>query len=297
VAERYADQAAGLRRLFARECLRVVSFASGSPGAGKSLLVANVAACLAREGKSVLVFDENAGRRNIASCFGASARYDLSHVIDRQKPIAEVLLKVASGIQVLPAADAVKHLGTLNESQGQALLEGLCALDEPPDVILVDTSPDHPLGFSPLGLAAHDTVIVMTPMPASITDAYALIKKVSLGYDRRNYRVLVNGVRGVEEGRVVFGNIARVTHKKRFARLEFAGCIPLDEHMPKAAALRQPACALYPQSPAAKACRALAGDLLDWRLPDGGTDSGGLEQFVLRLLHLSKYIDPVAIYA
>ncbi|GHU05026.1 site-determining protein [Betaproteobacteria bacterium] len=300
MAERYADQAAGLRRLFARESLRVVSFASGSPGAGKSLLVANVAACLAWAGKSVLVFDENAGRRNIASSFGATdsaAPYDLSHVIDRKKPIADVLLNVAPGIQVLPAADAVKHLGKLNESQGQALLEGLCALEELPDVILVDTSRDHPLGFSPLGLAAHDTVIVMTPMPASITDAYALIKKVSIGYDRRNYRVLVNGVRGVEEGRVVFGNIAQVAHKKRFAHLEFAGCIPLDEHMPRAAALRQPACALYPESPAARACRALADDLLNWRLPDGGSDSGGLEQFVLHLLHLSKYIDPVAIYA
>ncbi|GHU28945.1 site-determining protein [Betaproteobacteria bacterium] len=295
MAEQYADQAAGLRRLFARKRLHVVSFAAGSPGAGKSLLVANVAACLAREGKSVLVFDENAGRRDIASCFGTSTRYDLSHVIDRKKSIADVLLNVAPGIQVLPAATAVKQLGTLNEVRRRALLAGLCALDEPPDVILVDTSLDHPLGFSPLGLAAHDTVIVMTPMPASITDAYALIKKVSLGYARRNYRVLVNGVRGVEEGRAVFGNIARVAHSKRFARLEFAGCIPLDEHMPRAAVMGQPVGGLYPESPAAKACRTLADELLDWRLPDG--ESGGLEQFILHLLHLSKHIDPVAIYA
>jgi flagellar biosynthesis protein FlhG len=298
VAEQYADQAAGLRRLFARKCLHVVSFAAGSPGAGKSLLVANVAACLAREGKSVLVFDENAGRRDIASCFGATryaTRYDLSQVIDSKKSIADVLLNVAPGIQILPAATAVKQLGTLNEVRRQALLAGLGALDEPPDVILVDTSQNHPLGFSPFGLAAHDTVIVMTPMPASITDAYALIKKVSLGYARRNYRVLVNGVRGVEEGRAVFGNIARVAHSKRFARLEFAGCIPLDEHMPQAAVMGQPVGGLYPESPAAKACRTLTDELLDWRLPDGESD--GLEQFVLHLLHLSKHIDPVAIYA
>ncbi|MDR3055312.1 MAG: MinD/ParA family protein [Zoogloeaceae bacterium] len=295
MSEQYADQAAGLRRLFARECLRVVSFAAGSQGTGKSLLVANVADCLAQQGKSVLVFDENAGRRDIASCFGATARYDLSHVIDRKKPIADVLLSVAPGIQVLPAADAVRQIGKLNEAQGQALLAGLCALDEPPDVILVDTSNDYPLGFSPLGLAAHDTVIVMAPTPASITEAYALIKKVSLGYDMHNYRVLVNGVRGVEEGRAIFGNIADVTHRRRFARLEFAGCIPQDEHMPQAAALRQPVGGLYPESPAAKACRVLANDLLNWRLSDG--EFRGLEQFVLHLLHSSKQINPVAIYA
>lgn len=298
MAEQYADQAAGLRRLFARERLRVVTFAAGSPGVGKSLLVANVAACLAQQGKTVLVFDENvgrSGRRTVASCFGAAVRHDLSHVVDRQRSMAEVLVPVAPGIQVLPAAGAVGQLGKLDEAQRRALLAGLCALDEQPEVILVDASPDHPLGFSPLGLAAHDTVIVMAPTPASITDAYALIKKVSLGYARRNYRVLVNGVRGVEEGRAVFGNIARVTHGRRFARLEFAGCVPLDEHMQRAATLCQPVGGLYPDSAAAKACRSLAADLLEWRLPDG--EPGGLEQFVQHLLHLSRHIDPVAIYA
>lgn len=294
MAELHVDQAAGLRRLFAQERLRVVAFAAGSPGVGKSLLVANVAACLAQLGKSVLVLDENT-KRNIASCFGAVARHDLQQVVDREKSLPDVLLSVAPGIQVLPAAKAVKKLGKLNEQQQRTLLASLSALDEPADVILVDASPDHPLGFSPLALAAHETVIVMSPTPASITDAYALIKKVSLGYARRNYRVLVNGVRGSEEGRAVFGNIARVTHSRRFARLEFAGCVPLDERMHQAASLSQPVGCLYPESPAAKACRKLAGDLLDWRLP--GEDSGGVEQFVQQLLHLSQHIDPVAIYA
>ncbi|MDR2787784.1 MAG: AAA family ATPase [Candidatus Accumulibacter sp.] len=289
------DQAAGLRRLFARKCLRVVSFAAGTPGVGKSLLIANVAACLARLDKTVLIFDENAGQRNIASCFGATARYDLTQVIERERPIAEVLLRVAPGIQVLPVAGAAGQLGTLNEAQKQALLAGLGALSESPDVILVDTSPDHPLGFSPLGLAAYDTVIVMAPMPASITDAYALIKKVSLCYARRNYRVLINGARSVEEGRAVFGNVARVTHSRHFARLEFAGCVPFDDHLQRAAALCQPVGDLYPDSPAADACRALAGELLGWQLPEN--ESGGLEQFVQHLLHLSRHIDPVAIYA
>ncbi|MDR3221575.1 MAG: AAA family ATPase [Candidatus Accumulibacter sp.] len=295
MAEPYADQAAGLRRLFARKRLRVVSFAAGTAGVGKSLLVANLASCLAQLGQTVLVFDENAGRRTVASCFGASARYDLAQVIDRQKSIAEVLLDVAPGIQVLPAAGAAGQFGRLDEPRKRALVAGLGALDEPPDVILVDTSPDHPLGFSPLGLAAHDTVIVMAPTPASITDAYALIKKVSLCYARRDYRVLINGARSVKEGRAVFGNIAQVTHGQQFAHLEFAGCVPLDERLRQAAALGQPVGGLYPESPAAKACRALAGELLDWQLPE--EESGGLEQFIQHLLHLSRHIDPVAIYA
>jgi flagellar biosynthesis protein FlhG len=295
VAELHADQAAGLRRLFSRKRLRVTSFAAGTPGVGKTLLVANIAVCLAQMGKTVLVFDENAGRRDVAACFGAEARHDLAQVIAREKSIADVLLRVAPDIRVLPAAGAVGQLGTLDEAQTQALLAGLGALDESPDVILVDTSPNHPLGFSPFGLAAHDTVIVMAPTPASITDAYALIKKVSLCYDRRDYRVLVNGARGVREGRAVFGNVARVAHGQRFARLEFAGCIPLDDHLRQAAVLRQPVSRLYPGSPAAEACRTLAGELLTWQMSND--DSEGIERFVQHLLHLSRHIDPVAIYA
>jgi flagellar biosynthesis protein FlhG len=290
-----ADQAAGLRRLFARERLRVASFAAGSPGVGKSLLVANLAACLARRGRKVLVLDENAGKKDVASCFGVAVRHDFADVLDGARSMAEVLLDAAPGVRVLPMAVAAGRFGRMDEPRRRALETELGALDAPPDVLLADTSLDHPLGFSPLSLAAHHVVIVMAPTPASITDAYALIKKVSLCYARRDYRVLVNGARGPEDGRPVFGNVARVAHGRRFARLEYAGCVPLDERLPRAAALGQPVDGLYPDSPAARACRALAGELMDWPLPEEGL--GGLEQFVRQLLHFCQHIDPVAVYA
>ncbi|MDR1709164.1 MAG: AAA family ATPase [Candidatus Accumulibacter sp.] len=298
MAERRGDQAAGLRRIFSGERLRVVAFVSGGPGAGKSLIVANLAACLAQRGKSVLMIDENAGRQNLAACFGAAARGDLADVIDGGLPMNEALLRVAPGVQLLAAAGAVGQLGHLSEAQGRALLAAFGALDEPPDAVLVDASPDHPLGFSPLGLAAQDAVIVVSPAPASITGAYALIKKVSLTYARRNYRVLVNGAPGERQARAVFGNIARVAHGRRFARLEYAGAVPFDEHLRRAALLCQPVGALYPDAPAAAACRALAAELPEWRSPEAEDDApGGLEQFALRLLNLSRLLEPAAIYA
>ena len=294
MAELYADQAAGLRRLFSREHLRVITFASGSRGVGKSILVANLAACLVQQGKTVLVLDENT-RKSVASCFGKTSRHDLFHVINGEKTLAEVLTIVSPGLQVLPAARAVKKLGKLNAQQQQVLSGCLSSMEDAPDVILVDTSADHPLGFSPFGLAAHETIIVMSPTPTSITDAYALIKKVSLGYARRNYRILVNGVRGPDEARAVFGNLARVTHSRGFARLSLAGYVPLDVHLRQAVDLCQPVVDVFPEAVAAKACRKLAGDLLGWCLPD--EDSGGLEHFVQQLIHFSQQIDPVPIYA
>ena len=290
----YTDQAEGLRRLFAREQLRVIAFAAGSAGVGKSTLVANLAVCLAQQGRNVLVFDEGT-KGGVAACFGAEVRHDLLQVVEGRVPLSEALVQVFQGVRVVPVSGAVKRLGKLDSAQRSTLVQSFLALDDPADVILVDASLEHPLGFSPFGLAAHQTVIVMSPTPASITEAYALIKKASLGYARRDYRILVNGARNAVEARAVFSNIARVTHSRRFARLEYAGGVPLDERLHRAAALCQPVASLYPEAAAAKACRTLAGELLGWQLPE--QHAVGLEQFFEQLLHLSQQIDPVAIYA
>ncbi len=294
MAEYHGDQAAGLRRLFGREPLRVVTFAAGSVGVGKSLLVANLAAALARQGKAVLVLDENA-RNSVAACYGATARHDLLQVINGDEALSEVLMTVAQGVSVIPAVQAVKQLGKLSPRQQDALLACITAIERATDVILVDASLDHPLGFSPFGLAAHDTVVVMSATSASITDAYALIKKVSLGYARKNFRILLSKVRGSDEAEAIYGNIAQLTHSRGLARLQYAGFVPLDEHLRQSARLRQPVVGLFPEAPAAKAYRAIASELLTWPMPSD--DAGGLEQFVQQLLHLSHDIDPIAIYA
>lgn len=294
MVESCADQAAGLRRLFGREQARIVTFAAGSIGVGKSLLVANLAASLARSGKEVLILDENT-RKSVASYFGAVAHHDLYQIITKEKALSEVLLDVAPGVRLLPAARAVMELGRLDPRQQSTLLEGITGMEQAADVILVDASTDHPLGFSPLGLAAHDAVIVMSATSSSITDAYALIKKVSLGYSRKKFRILVNKVRGLEEAGSIHGNIAQVAQSRGLALIEYAGFVPLDERLRQSSCLSQPVVELFPDSPAAQAYRTIARDLLSWPLP--GERDGGLEQFVQQSLYLSKQIDPIAIYA
>lgn len=294
MAEAHRDQAAGLRRLFSREQSRIVTFAAGSVGVGKSILVANLASALARQGKEVLVLDENT-RKNVAFYFGALAQHDLLHVINRERALSEALLTVAPGVRILPAASAVTKLGKLNLFQQESFLESITGMERSADVILVDASLDHPLGFSPLGLAAHDTVVVMSSTSSSITDSYALIKKVSLGYARKNFRILVNKVRSLEEAKSIYGNIAKLSRSRGVASLEYTGCVPLDERLRQASRLSQPVDGLFPDAPAAKAYRTIASDLLTWPLP--GEEAGGLERFVQQLLHLSKQIDPIAIYA
>jgi len=294
MAEFYVDQAAGLRRIFGQESLRVITFVAGSEGVGKTAAVANVAAAMARQGKEVLVLDENTAG-NVAAQFGVNAKYDLYHVINRDRRLSEVLVHAAPGVRVLPAARAVKKLGKLAGSQQEALIEALGSMEHPADVILIDTSTDHPLGFSPFGLATQETVVVASASGAAITEAYALIKKVSLGYSRRHFRILVNKVKRAADGRAIHANLAHLARERGVALLDYVGHLPLDDALRHAAKLCQPVVAAYPESAAAAALRAIASEMLHW--PPVESEAGGLEQFVQQLIHLSQRIDPVAIHA
>ena len=290
----YRDQADGLRRLFGQESLRVVTFAAGSRGVGKTSTVANIAAAMARQGKEVLVLDENTAA-NVATAFGVQARFDLFNVVNRDLRLSEVLVNVAPGVRVLPAAKAVKKLGKLDYAQQEALVEAVVGMDHPADVILVDASMDHPLGFSPLGLAAQETVVVASASGQAITDAYALIKKVSLGYSRRHFRLLVNKVKNAADAGALHRNLSQLARQRGVALIDYAGHVPQDECLKHAHRLAQPVVAAYPESAAAGALRSIASDILGW--PAAECEPGGLEQFVQQLLHFSQRIDPVTIHA
>lgn len=295
VADFRVDQAAGLRRLMGGGQLQVVTFAAGCEGVGRSVSVANIGVALARLGKEVLVLDEHSSTDDIASSFGLIGRYDLLNLMLRERRLDEVLVQPYPGLHILPAARAVKKLGKLTLAQQQALIDAMSGLERPIDVILVDASSNHPLGFSPLGLASQDTVIMLSGSSASITEAYSLIKKVSHSYARKHFRILVNKVRSVPDARSIFENIAQVAAQRRIARLDYIGAIPVDEYLRQAAQLCRPVVIHAPDSPAAQAYREIAADMLYWPRSDG--ESGGVEQFLQQLLHLSQRITPNVIRA
>nr|MBL8412373.1 MinD/ParA family protein [Dechloromonas sp.] len=291
MADFRVDQAAGLRRLLGGgQQLQVVTFVAGCEGVGRSVAVANLGVALARLGKEVMIIDEHASRDDIASAFGLVARYDLLNVVQRELTLPQVLFQPMKGLRVLPAAKAVKKLGRLSLPQQQTLLDAMCGLEHPVDVILVDASMAHPHGFSPFGLASQDAVVVLSGNSASITEAYALIKKVSHAFSRKHFRILVNKVRSQPDARSIFENIAQVAAQRGVARLDYAGAIPLDEPLRQASQLGRPVLLQAPDSAAAAAFRDIAADLLYWQRNDG--ESGGVEHFMQQLLHLSQRITP-----
>ena len=286
------DQAAGLRRLFDQQASRLVAFVAGSAGVGKSLLVANLAASLAQQGQQVLVLDED---NKVAAYSGVSTPHDWWQVIAQKKTLSDVLLMVAPKIRILPIALAVKNLAKLTPYQQDALRESFAEMSSLAQVILINTSLDHPLGFSPLGLASQETVVVLSAVGNAVTDAYSLVKKASLVYSHPHFRILVSKARTSHEAHSLFENMARVSHQRGLARLEWAGFVPLDENLRQASRLYQPVEGLFPHSAAAKAYREIAHNILSWT--GSGEHGNAIEPFVSRLLALSQVMNPQAIYA
>jgi flagellar biosynthesis protein FlhG len=295
MADFCSDQAAGLRRLFNRRQLKVVSFASGTPGVGKTSIIANVATALARQGQEVLIVDENTGQTHMSAFFGAPHQGDLLQVLNRKRTLEEVLCCPVPGVSILPAGKAARQLGHLSASQQAAMQEGVNALERSVDILLVDTSPDHDIGFSPWGLAAGEAVMVVSGSGASITDSYALIKKVSLAFARRHFRILVNRVKTLEEGQTIYANLKKVAAQRNVAQLEFGGAVPLDANLKQASQLCQPLVFTLPESAAAVALKDFAADLLSW--PRADYEHGGVEQFIGQLLRLSHRVTPMVLRA
>jgi flagellar biosynthesis protein FlhG len=290
VADFRVDQAAGLRRLLGGSQLQVVTFVAGCEGVGRSVAVANIGVALARLGKEVLIIDEHASRDDIASAFGLLARHDLLNVVEREMELAQVLVQPMHGLRVLPAAKAVKKLGRLSLPQQQRLLDAMSGLERPVDVILVDACMTHPSGFSPFGVVSQEAVVVLSGSSASITEAYALIKKVSQAFARKHFRILVNKVKSLPDARSIYENIAQVTLQRGIAQLDYAGAIPLDESLRQAAQLCRPVLVQAPDSVSAHAFRDIAADLLHWQCREN--EGGNVEQFMQQLLHLSRMTTP-----
>ena len=286
------DQASGLRRLFAGRRLQVISFAAAGEGVGKTHVVANLAAALARQNLSVLVLDENSGQDNVAGLFGRHNGRDLLEIIQGRASMADILVNVGDGVVICPAARAVKTLGRLDVAQQEFLLSSLAALETPPDIILVDTASDHLTGFSPFGLASPETVIVLSGNSHAITGAYSLIKRVAHEYGRRQFRVLINKVGNDAEAGQIFSNLSKVAAQRGVATLTLAGYLPDDGAVAHAAWLHQSVVDAFPAASSAQAFWSLALELRRWA---AGDDPAGIEQFMRHLLHLTQHIIPIGL--
>ena len=275
------DQAEGLRRL-QRPATKVITVASGKGGVGKTNVVANLAISLARGGSRVMVFDADLGLGNIDILLGLAPRFNISHVLTGEKSLEQVMVRGPLGIWVLPASSGVSSMAALDARAHSRLIDAVSQLAIPLDFLLVDCAAGISGDVLTFSRAAQDLVVVLSNEPASVADAYALIKVLSKQYGLRRFHLLPNMVRDAREGQSLFAKIAGVSDRYLDVSLDLAGSIPLDAALRAAVRAQRAVVESAPDSAAAKAFAALAERVRTWPLPAG--PSGQLEFFMAQWL-------------
>jgi flagellar biosynthesis protein FlhG len=282
MSEMRMDQAAGLRRMAQPQPVRVIAITSGKGGVGKTNVSVNLSVALSDAGKRVMLLDADLGLANVDVLLGLRPESNLSHVIDGKRTLEEVIVKGPSGIMVVPAASGVKRLAELSSMENAGLIRAFSELNHDIDTLIIDTAAGINESVTSFSRAAQEVVVVVCDEPASITDAYALIKVLSTDFGLHRFRVLANQVQSAQEGRDLFSKISRVTDRYLDVTLEFMGVVPHDDYLRKAVRKQRPVVQAYPRSRSSLAFKNLALKTDRWPVP--GAAGGHLEFFVERLI-------------
>lgn len=257
------DQADSLRQLAAqgrmgRSPLKVFALTSGKGGVGKTNVAANLAVLAAKAGKRVLVIDADLGLANIEIIFGVKPRYHLGDLLENHRTIEEVLVKGPHGISLLPAGSGIQSLTHLTDQQKMQFVAALDPLEDLFDVVFIDSGAG--IGENVLFFvgAAQEAILVVSPEPTSLVDAYATVKVLSQQAGVRNFSVVVNPVVDELPARGIFQKLTAVSSRFLTAKIRHLGFIPRDENFHKAIMAQRAIVDMFPQSPASRALASIA---------------------------------------
>ncbi|RLB15043.1 MAG: flagellar synthesis regulator FleN [Deltaproteobacteria bacterium] len=243
--------------------VRVISVTSGKGGVGKTNVVANLALALTQSHKKVLILDADLGLGNMDVLLGLNHHYSIQHVLTGEKRLEEIIIEAPGGFQVLPAASGIQELTELDQSQRLFLLDELDILQDRFDVLLIDTGAGISSNVMYFNFAAMEKVVVVTNEPASLTDAYALIKVLTTKYQQKTFKILINQARNAEEADRIFRQLSQVVDKFLGSpSIDYLGWIPHDKHIPQAVRQQQAVLAVYPDAAASKSFLSVAESLL-----------------------------------
>ncbi len=261
---------------------RVISITSGKGGVGKTNLSVNLACCLAKAGKRVVVLDADLGLANVDVTVGLAPEYNIFDLF-RGKSLKEVLCDTPYGFQILPASSGGSDMMSLETGQKLELLELFDELEDTIDYLLVDTGAgihDNVLYFN---LAVQERIVVLTTEPTSLTDAYALIKVMKQRHGIDRFKVVVNSAPSAELAKSVYSRLSVACDNfLGDISLDLLGTIPKDSVVRKSILKQVPFCVGEPESHAAIAVGKIANMVQNMDSPE--TVDGNIKFFWKKLL-------------
>lgn len=286
------DQAEQLRNIVKQQnnrkhLARVITVTSGKGGVGKSNISVNLAIQLSRLKKRVVVLDADFGLANVEVMLGVRPAYNLADMMFRGKSLKEVISPGPDGIGFISGGSGLRELTNLQSDQVKNLVSMMYELDNLADIVIVDTGAGISDTVINLVLASSEVLLVATPEPTSITDAYALLKTLCRHEEfyKNNARIhmVANRAHSYQEGRELFDKLNAVVEKFLKLEMEYLGHIPYDDRLPRSVMKQQPVSIAFPNASSSRAMLELSMILDNGELDGEKLQSKGLSGLFARM--------------
>lgn len=243
---------------------RIITVTGGKGGTGKTNIATNLAIALAKRHLNVMLLDADFGLANVDVLLGLKPKYVLEDVLQGTIGLQEALIEGPEGIQVIPGSSGIKTDYPMNYKDARNVIDIFSSLQNPPHVLIVDTSAGLQPGVMSLAMAADEILVVVCNEPTSIADAYALIKMLNQQHQVKNFRIVASQVKDSKESLELFAKLTKVTDKFLNVSLDLVTSIPADPMLVRAVKKQKPVVVAYPNSSSATAFNYLAKKTLEW---------------------------------
>jgi flagellar biosynthesis protein FlhG len=284
-----ADQAETLREIMKgrtgtvaeQSKTRIITVASGKGGVGKTNISTNLAIAYAQQGKKVILMDADLGLANVNVVLGIIPKYNLYHLIRKQKSMSDIIMDTNYGIQIVAGASGFAKIANLSEDERRNFVDEISELSIA-DIIIIDTSAGVSNNVLSFVAAADDAIIVTTPEPTAITDAYGIIKIIATEIDNLNLglKLVVNRVKSVVEGKKVAERVINIAGQFLNVKVDYLGYVYEDILVQNSVLRQKPFMIVDPKAKASICLRHLVSRLEKVEYREGG----GIGSFIKKFL-------------
>ncbi len=285
------DQAENLRKMVEQKKerpenkkTRIITVSSGKGGVGKTNLSINLAIAYSFLGKNVVVLDADLGLANVNVILGIIPEYNLYNLIKKQKKMKDILINTGYGINIIAGASGFSKIANLEDEERNSFIDEMNELSFA-DIIIIDTSAGVSNNVLAFIAAADDAVIVTTPEPTAITDAYGIIKIIATEFDNpeMSIKLIVNRVKSVTEGKKVAQRVCNIASQFLNIKVDYLGYVYDDVVVQNAVIRQKPFVVTEPKSKAAICVKHIVSRLENIEYKEGGGLSGFLKKIISKI--------------